>query len=203
MLRRKYITFSVRINKKFDNGKTITYKLKFIDSFRFMSTLLSSLVDNLSETYKKECKGCKERKKIKSACDLIGLRNIKLYYKCKECKKGQLKSINGLIKKFANIYNFFNEDINKFVLLLRKGVYPYEYINSWVRFAETLLPDKKAFYSELYLENITNEDYTHAQKVFEEFKLKNLGDYHHLYVQSDTLLLAGVLENFRNKCIEI
>ena len=106
MLRRKYITFSVRINKKFDNGKTITYKLKFIHSFRFMSTLLSSLVDNLSETYKQECKGCKERKKIKSACDLIGLRNIKLYYKCKECKKGQLKSINGLIKKFANIYHF-------------------------------------------------------------------------------------------------
>ena len=76
-------------------------------------------------------------------------------------------------------------------------------MDSWERFAETLLPDKKAFYSELYLENITNEDYAHAQKVFEEFKLKNLGDYHHLYVQSDTLLLACVLENFRNKCIEI
>ena len=53
------------------------------------------------------------------------------------------------------------------------------------------------------LENITDEDYTHAQKVFEELKLKNLGDYHDLYVQSDTLLLADVFENFRNKCIEI
>ena len=58
----KYITFSVPIKKELDNGKTITYKLKFIDSFRFMSTSLSSLVDNLSEIYKKECKGCKERK---------------------------------------------------------------------------------------------------------------------------------------------
>ena len=54
----------------------------------------------------------------------------------------------------------------------------------------------------MYLEDITDKDYTHAQKVFEEFNLKNLGDYHDLYVQSDTLLLADVFENFRNKCIE-
>ena len=58
-------------------------------------------------------------------------------------------------------------------------------------------------YSKLNLEDITDKDYAHAQKVFEEFKLKNLGDYHDLYVQSDTLLLADVFENFRNKCIEI
>ena len=90
-----------------------------------------------------------------------------------------------------------------FVLFLRKGVYPYEYMDSWERFNETSLPDKKAFYSELNLEDITDKDYAHAQKVFEEFKLKNLGDYHDLYVQSDTLLLADVFENFRNKCIEI
>ena len=76
-------------------------------------------------------------------------------------------------------------------------------MDSWERFPETSLPDKKAFYSVLYLENIINEDYTHAQKVFEEFKLKNLSDYHELYVQSDTLLLADVFENFKNKCIEI
>ena len=111
--------------------------------------------------------------------------------------------INGLIKKFPNVYQFCNGDTNKFVLLLRKGVYPYEYMDSWERFDETSLPDKKAFYSELYLEDITDKDYTHAQKVFKEFNLKNLGDYHDLYVQSDTLLLADVFENFRNKCIEI
>ena len=62
MLRRKYITFSVPISKELDNGKTITYRLKFIDSFRFVSTSLSSLVDNLCEIYKKECKGYEERK---------------------------------------------------------------------------------------------------------------------------------------------
>ena len=62
--------------------------------------------------------------------------------------------------------------------MLTKGVYPYEYMDCCERFDETSLPDKKAFYSELYLEDITDEDYTHAQKVFEEFNLKNLGDYH-------------------------
>ena len=72
-------------------------------------------------------------------------------------------------------------------------------MDSWERFNETSLPDKNAFYSELYLEDITDKDYAYAQKVFEEFNLKYLGDYHDLYVQSDTLLLANVFENFRNK----
>ena len=73
-----------------------------------------------------------------------------------------MKLVNGLIKLFPNIHQFCNGDINKFVLLLRKGVYPCEYMDSWERFDETSLPDKKAFYSELYLEDITNKDYTHA-----------------------------------------
>ena len=76
-------------------------------------------------------------------------------------------------------------------------------MGSWERFNETSLPDKKAFYSESNLEDITDKDYAHAQKVFEEFKLKNLGGYHDLDVQSDTLLLADMIENFRNKCIKI
>ena len=100
------------------------------------------------------------------------------------------------------MYQFCNGD-NKFVLLLRKGVYPYEHMDSWERFNETSLPDKKAFYSELNLEDITDEDYAHNQKMFEELSLKNLGDYHDLYVQCDTLMLADVFENFRDKCIKI
>ena len=76
------------------------------------------------------------------------------------------------IKRFANTYEFCNGDINKFILLLRKGVYPYEYMDSWERFNETSLPDKKAFYSELNLEDITEKDYGHEQKVCEELKLK-------------------------------
>ena len=88
-------------------------------------------------------------------------------------------------------------------MLLRKGIYPYEYIDSWERFDETSLPDKETFYSELNLEDITDKDYEHAHKVWKTFKIKNLGEYHDLYVQSDTLLLADVSENFRDMCIEI
>ena len=124
----KYITLSVPISKELDNGKI--NKLKFIDSFRFMSTTLSKLVDNVSEIYKIECRGCDERRKIKSLCNFIGLKNNKLSCQCKECKKRWLKLINGLIKKFSNIQQFCNGDSNKFVLLLRKGVYPYEYMDS-------------------------------------------------------------------------
>ena len=87
--------------------------------------------------------------------------------------------------------------------MLGKGVYPYEYMDSRERFDKASLLEKKALYSDLYLKDITDKDYTHAQKVVEDLKLKNLGDYHDLYVQSDMLLHADVLENFRNKYIEI
>ena len=76
-------------------------------------------------------------------------------------------------------------------------------MDRWEIFDETTRPNKKDFYNEFNLEDITYKDYAHAQKVFEQFKSRNLGDYQELYVQSDTLLLADILENFRNKCIEI
>ena len=195
----KYITFSVPIIKELDNNKTITYKLKLI-----VLDLCQPHYQVLLITYLKFIsKVCKERRKIKSICNFIGLKNDKFNYECKKCKKRLLKPINELIQKFPNVYKFCNGDTNKFVLLLRKGVYPNEHMDSWEGFNETLLSDKNAFYSELYLEDITDEDYTHAQKVFEEFNLKNLGDYQDLYVQNDTLLFADVFENIRNKCIEI
>ena len=75
-------------------------------------------------------------------------------------------------------------------------------MDSWERFNETSLPPKKDFYSELTLEDITDKDYNHAQKVFEEY-CTDIGDYHDLYVQTDTLLLADVFEKFRDICIEI
>ena len=168
-----------------------------------MSTSLSSFVDNLSEIYKKECKSCKKRKKIMSECSLIGLKNNRLHYKYKECNDESYKSINGLNKKFPNTYRFCNKDLNKFFLLLRKGVYPYEYIDRWKKFNETSILDKEAFHSKLNDEGITDEDHAHYEKVFKEFGLKDHGEYHDLYVQSNTLLLADVFENFRDKCIEI
>ena len=111
------------------------------------------------------------------------------------------ESVNELIKKFPATYRFCKKDLNKFALLLKKGVYPYEYMDSWERFNEALLPSKESFYSELHKEDITDEDYNHAKKIWEVFTIKSLGEFHDLYVQSDTLLLADVCENFRDRCI--
>ena len=103
-----------------------------------------------------------------------------------------------------NVYNFCSGDINKFILLLRKNVYPYEYIDSFERFFETSLLDKGAFYSNLNMEGITDIDYRHAKNVFNKLNNNNnLGDYHDLYVQSDTLLLADVFINFGKVCFDI
>ena len=87
--------------------------------------------------------------------------------------------------------------------MLRKGVYPYEYMDSLERFNETSLPSKKDFYSNLNMEDIDDIDYRHGNNVFKGFKLENLGGYHDLYVQSDTLLIAHVFENFRDMCVKV
>ena len=76
-------------------------------------------------------------------------------------------------------------------------------MDSWEKFDETRLPAKEAVFSSLNLENISDKDYSHAQKAWEVFRIRNVGEYHNLYVQADTLLLADVFENFRNKCIDI
>ena len=86
---------------------------------------------------------------------------------------------------------------------MRKGVYPYEYMDNWERFNEMPLPNKESFYSTLNMENIEYIDYRHRNSVFKIFKLKNLGEYHDLYVQSDTLLLADVFEIFRSTCLKV
>ena len=96
--------------------------------------------------------------------DDMSAKNDQLIFRCFECKKNYKKDFNKeLIKKFENISEFCNEDINKFILLLRKGVYPYEFMDSWERFDETSLRDKKSFYSCLNMEDITDVDYRHAK----------------------------------------
>ena len=106
------------------------------------------------------------------------------------------------MKKLKNTYSFCNNDLNKFILLLRKGVHPYEYMDNWEGFNETSLSSKESFYSNLNMEDIDKIDYRHGNNMFKIFKLDNLGDYHDLYVKSDTLLLADVFENFRDMCIK-
>ena len=123
----KYITFSVPLKKKIENKNLeITYKIKFIDSFRFMSSSLSKLVDNLSEgIHNNKCADCK------SNLDYIKTKNEKLILECYNCKQRYRKKFNKeLIKRFSSTYEFCNNDLNKFVLLLKKGVYPYEYADT-------------------------------------------------------------------------
>ena len=150
--------------------------------------IVSKLVDNLTEDiHGDKCVDCKS--------DLTYMKVIDeaLIFRCFNCKKNYEKEINKeLIERFASTYKFCNNDLNKFVMLLRKGVYPYEYMDGWDKFNETSIPSKESFYSNLTMENITETDYIHANNVFKMFKLNNLGDYHDLYVQS-TLLLADVL----------
>ena len=161
-----------------------------------MPTPLSNGVDNLyGRIFNSiECKKCMERKIINSECCFDKIKNGRLVYRCRECKEEWLRPVNEIIKKFSSTYQFCNGDLNKFVLLLRKSVYSYVYMDSWEKFNETSLPDKNAFYSKLNEEDITDEDYLHAQKVWKVFEIKKLGEYHDLYVQSDTL---DVFENLQ------
>ena len=87
--------------------------------------------------------------------------------------------------------------------MLRKGIYPYEYMYDWEIFNKTPLPEKEDFYCLLNMEDITDANYAHAKRVCKDFEVKNLGKYPDLYVQRDTLLLADVFENFRNVCLKI
>ena len=115
-----------------------------------MSTSLSKLVDNLSEGFhNNKCVNCK------CCLDYMRTKNEKLIFKCFNCKQNYEKDfITELIKRFANTYKFCNKNLNKFILLLRKGVYPYECMDNWERFDETSLPNKESFYSNVNMENI-------------------------------------------------
>ena len=153
-----------------------------------MNRSLATLTDDLSEINNKSCKKCKERYDQFSPCTCIKLKINLLKHKCSEC--GDIcKPIDYLIKKFSNTYRFCKRN-NKFIQLIRKGVYPYEYMDSWEKFNETELPSKESFCSELNLEDITDKDYDHARKVWRTFNITNMKEYHDLYVQ--TYIIIGL-----------
>ena len=165
----KYITFSMNVVKKdtsIKKKRPETFRLRFIDSYRFMGTKLDRLVKNLAEP----------------------------------CKK---LSDNILKQRFYNTYQLCDGNMEKFKLLLRKGVYPYEYMDSWEEFKLSVPLDKKHYYSELNDSNINDTDIKHVKNIRSTLNINNLGEYHDLYVQSDTTLLADVFENFRNKCLAV
>ena len=135
-----------------------------------MSSSLSKLVDNLSEgIHNNKCADCK------SNLDYIKTKNEKLILECYNWKQHYKKKFHKeLIKRFASTYKFCNNDFNKFVLLLRKGVYPYEYADTLEKFSEISLPSKEDFYSNLNMEDVSDIDYRHANNVFKVFKFEKL-----------------------------
>ena len=153
-----YISFSIKVPvdsyiDKEGNEKDKLIELRFIDSFKFMSSSLDSLTKNLVRGGKK-------------------------------------------------LFGFEDYSELQYDLLTRKGVYPYEYVNSWDRFEETQLPSIDAFYSNLNMSSISEEDYQHTQRVWEEFGIHNLGDYHDLYLRTDVVLLANVCKASRDTCLK-
>ena len=153
-----YISFTkqIEVDTFESNGKTISVKrdIRFIDSFKFMSTGLDSLVKNLPTN------------------------------------------------TFNNLSYFYGNTKIKLELLKHKGVYPYDYMDSFEKLAEKQLPLRQDFYSELNESEISENDYIHVQNVWETFEMKTLQDYHDLYLKTDVLLLADVFENFRDVCQE-
>ena len=116
--------------------------------------------------------------------------------------KFTLSGLEGLVKNLSledlkETNRFFGEKID---LVSRKGVYPYEYMDDFEKFKKQSLPKKTSFFSRLKQEKVSDEDFEHAQKVWKAFELKNMGDFHDLYLKTDVLLLADVMENFRKLC---
>ena len=127
--------------------------------------------------------------------------NIRFIDSFKFMSEGLSGLVNNLPETaFNNIKRYYTGD--ELNLIKRKGVYPYEYMNSIERFKENSLPPKESFCSSLNNEDISDVDYEHAKKVWDVFKMKSMMDYHELYNKTDVLLLADVFENFRDICLE-
>ena len=103
-------------------------------------------------------------------------------------------------KDFIYTKEYYNDPV-QFGLVKRKGVYPYDYMDSFSKFNDTELPQIEEFYSLLTDNNISEDDYKHAKDVWNKFNLKNMGEYHDLYLKTDILLLVDVFENFRKTCL--
>ena len=175
--------------------------LTFIDSFQFMMSSLEKLVTNITKCGK--CNTCKPDKCMKLN---INYKNKTLQHKtslpcneCKNCKNIDEDCINPKYDKLKYTSKMFKD--KKLDLMARKGVYPYDYMDSFEKF-NSPLPKKEEFFSILNNKHISNEDYEHAKNIWNTFNLKNMGEYHDLYLKSDILLLADVFENFRKTCLE-
>lgn len=150
----KYISFSQRFGIINDRGQRKTCEMRFLDSFRFLSSSLSSLANSLTlNDYKYTRKELKEPEKLN--------------------------------------------------LVLRKGVFPYSWLDSKEKFSQCELPLKNAFYNDLTGDHITDLEYEHAQNVFRAFNCRNMGDYSDIYLKTDVLLLCDIFERFRELSLKM
>ena len=166
---------------------------------RFITTSLRKLVDNFSEVIHKV-----KRKECRCSFKYESVKNNFMECKCLSCNKYYQEKLNEeLKKKSEDTFRFFDNDINKFMLLLRKVVYPYDHMNEWERFNEIDLPEKEKLYNRLNMEDIAELDYVNVKRVYKDLEMKNFGEYHDSYLKSDVLFLADVFENIRKMCLEI
>ena len=121
-----------------------------------------------------------------------------VHTRCKVCLWKKDIKLSMLVANFPNRFKLCCGSVEKFLLLLRKGVYPYEYIDKMSKFNEKELPTVHNFYSKLGSFGISRKDYAQAKKVWRFFKIKDLGGYHDLYVQANVAQLSDVFENFRS-----
>ena len=115
-------------------------------------------------------------------------------------------SLNSLVNNLAHggdeFFGFKDDNESQCKLLIRKGIYPYEYMDNWDKFAETTLPPKEAFYSKLNMSGVSDQDYEHACRIWSDFGINNLGEYHELYLKTDVILFANVFKAFRKVCLD-
>ena len=148
----------------------ISYKIKLIDSARFMASSSSNLVDNLTGgIHKIKYKDCDYYLEYEGVMDDL------IKYKCLSCNKEYSDKVDEeLKKKFKNTFKFSNHDIKNYILLLRKGVYPYECTGDWEEFNEMTLHEKEEFYINLNMEEITDADYMYRRKDCKDFEIKKI-----------------------------
>jgi len=177
----------VRINPKTDPIPVVFHNLRGYDAHHLMQA---------TSQLQKEVKCAANNMEKYSTFSVGGLRFIDSL----NFLQGSLDSlVRATPKKLLKITSTISKGSD---LLYKKGIYPYEYMDSGERFSETRLPDKEKFYSKLNDDHITDEEYAHALAVWEYLECKTLGDYHDLYLKTDVALLADVFENFRNLCQE-
>ena len=179
----KYISFSkiIKVGEYTKNGKIkeVKRELRFIDSYKFMGSSLKDLTDNLVKDLCNECSWL-DAKTCKADClDRKGDK-CKCKPNCKECANRRSKKGDEMCKSLNSIYSGEKRD-----LLLRKGVYPYDWVDSIDKFSETQLPPQESFYSKLSDEGISNEDYLHPQEVWKKFNCQTFRDYHNIYNIAD------------------